>query len=190
MRSQIHIRSIWITYIRLGYLLHLMTIAELVCIYALFHQLNLVEWVQSGNVVFRALCITCLVCPPLFPQCDARSRFQNYKQVKDYLYIHGFQTRIIKPFSYSRCQRDAVITAAEELGMQTECQLFFKGLGYRWYHILPDFLFQKPIYLIRKEFWLNTFFANKYESKIDYKTAFNKIDAERITSLFKIESVI
>ena len=111
-------RPFLITYFKLGYLLHLMTIAEVLCIYACFQYFHLAQLVQTGNIFFNFFCALCLICPPFFPQCDARSRFQNYKQVKDYLFLYGFQTRIIKPFSFSRCQRDAVLAAAEELGLK------------------------------------------------------------------------
>ncbi|MBY0480333.1 MAG: hypothetical protein K2Q21_03170 [Chitinophagaceae bacterium] len=190
MTAKLTMRSVFVTYLRLGYLLHLMTIAELLCIYALFQEFNLTSWAQGGHSVLKFFCIICLIFPPIFPQCDARSRYQNYKQVKDYLYLYGFQTRIIKPFSCSRCQRDAVLAAAEELGMQDQCKIFFKELGYRWYHILPDFLIHKPVYLFKKEFWLNTFFVKKYEARIDFKTLLKDVETKTITTNFEIRTVI
>jgi len=113
----------------------------------------------------KAFCLLSLLVAPIYPQCDARSRYQNYKQVKDHLYLYGFQSRIVKPFSYSRCQRDAVIAAAEELGLEKQCKDYFKSQGYYWYHILPDFLFRHPTYLLHKAFWLNTFLLNTIRLK-------------------------
>jgi hypothetical protein len=52
--------------------------------------------------------------------------------------------------------------------MAKECKLYFKNQGYRWYHVLPDFLFHQPYYLFQKSFWLNTFFAKYYPAKFDF----------------------
>ena len=168
MVNQVQKRSLFITYLKLGYLLHLMTILELVLIISCFFQYDLIHRVQNGYTFFRVILIFGFISAPIFPQCDARSRYQNYKQVKDHLFMYGFQPRIIKPFSFSRCQRDAVLAAAEELGMKKECQQYFFEQGHRCYHLLPEFLYHKPGYLFRKAFWLNTFFAKHYESKVDF----------------------
>lgn len=167
-------RSFFLTYIRLGYLLHIMTIAEIFLIISLFKNFDVFNWMQDDFIVLKSLFVFILITAPIFPQCDARSRYQNYKQVKDHLFMYGFQPRIIKPFSNSRCQRDAVIAAAEELGMKKECANYFIEKGHRWYHILPDFLFQKPAYLFQKAFWLNTFFVKYYPSKIDFSAVVKK----------------
>lgn len=174
MVVQVQKRSFFLTYLKLGYLLHLMTIAELVVIISCFQHFDLINWVQDELVVLKAISLFAFVIAPIFPQCDARSRYQNYKQVKDHLYIYGFQPRIIKPFSFSRCQRDAVIAAAEELGMAKECITYFHEQGHRWYHLLPDFLYHKPRYLFQKAFWLNTFFAKHYQSKVNFSAIVNK----------------
>jgi hypothetical protein len=145
-----------------------MTIAEIVVIISCFQNFDLIHWVQEDFIVFKSVSLIAFVTAPIFPQCDAWSRYQNYKQVKDHLYIYGFQPRIIKPFSFSRCQRDAVITAAEELSLEKECTNYFLKQGHHWYHILPDFLYHKPGYLFQKAFWLNTFFAKYYQPKIDF----------------------
>ena len=161
-------RPFIVTYYRLGYLLHFMTIAEVVLIVAFFKQFHLLAWAQEGNPFIRWFLLFCLVFPPIFPQCDARSRYQNYKQVKDHLFLYGFQSRIIKPFSHSRCQRDAVLAAAEELGYKTECKNYFKKQGYKWHHLMPDFLVKNPQFLFNKQFWLSTFFVKTYKSKVDF----------------------
>jgi hypothetical protein len=168
MVAQVQKRSFFLTYLRLGYLLHVMTIAEIVVIISCFQNFDLISWAKDEFIVLKSVFLIAFVTAPIFPQCDARSRYQNYKQVKDHLYLYGFQPRIIKPFSFSRCQRDAVITAAEELGMEKECTNYFIKQGHRWYHVLPDFLYHKPGYLFQKAFWLNTFFAKYYQSKIDF----------------------
>ena len=168
MVVQLQKRCLLLTYLKLGYLLHLMTLAELVIIYYGFQYFNIGKWLQSDFFLLKSFLLTSLIVAPIFPQCDARSRFQNYKQVKDHLYLNGFQPRIIKPFSFSRCQRDAVLAAAEELGMAKECKQYFKNQGYRWYHVLPEFIFHRPHYIFHKAFWLNTFFAKYYPAKFDF----------------------
>jgi hypothetical protein len=105
---------------------------------------------------------------PLFAQLDARSRYQDYKFVKDRLYLYGFQTRILKPFMKSRCQRDAAKTAATELGMMRQCEEYLKQKGYEWYHLFPDILFKQPSILLTKNFWMTTLFAKTYRPQINF----------------------
>jgi hypothetical protein len=145
-----------------------MTIGEILIIYSCFQYFDISNWLFNGLFLLKFILLFCFVIAPVFPQCDARSRFQNYKQVKDHLYLYGFQPRIIKPFSFSRCQRDAVIAAAEELGLEKECKQYFKKQGHYWYHLLPEFLYHRPTYLFYKSFWLNTFFAKYYRPKINF----------------------
>ncbi|HQR93497.1 MAG TPA: hypothetical protein PLZ97_09105 [Sediminibacterium sp.] len=150
-------------------MLHLMAIAEIVLIVACFKQFHLIDWAQSGNPFMRWFLLFCLAFPPVFPMFDARSRYQNYKQVKDHLFLYGFQNRIIKPFSHSRCQRDAVLAAAEELGYDKECKNYFIAQGYKWHQLMPDFLVNNPKFLFNKQFWLSTFFVKTYISKVDFR---------------------
>jgi hypothetical protein len=121
-------------------------------------------------VLFR-LYIVCFVCSlPVLSQLDARSRYQNYKQIKDQIYFYGFNTKIVRPTIKSRCQRDAALLAAKELGFGEQCRQFFRLNGYRWYHIFPDFLFQRPDFLLTKYFWTTTFFSPTYIQRVDYST--------------------
>jgi hypothetical protein len=116
------------------------------------------------------LMVLILIGYPLFAQLDARSRFQDYKKIKDQLYRYGFQERIIRPVLKSRCQRDAAMMAAIELGMGYEIREMYFYNGYRWYHILPDFFFTNPGFLLSKYFWRTTFFTKRYEPILDYRT--------------------
>ncbi len=100
-----------------------------------------------------------------FSQADARSRYQNYKQVKDLLHENGFDTRIIKLFCHSRCQRDALRVAAIDLGMTHQMSAHLKAKGYHWYHLLPDFLFARPQLLFTVNFWQKTLFVKTYHSR-------------------------
>ena len=102
---------------------------------------------------------------PIFAQLDARSRFQNYKLLKDLFYRYGFRYKFVKALRHSRCQRDAALVAAGEMGYKSITHKYYVRCGYQWYHLLPDFIFKHPLYLFTKGFWLTTFFARTYHSK-------------------------
>jgi hypothetical protein len=95
--------------------------------------------------------------------------YQNYKLVKDNLYSYGFQTRLLKPFIQSSCQRDAVKVAADELGMLPQCREYFKSYGYKWYHLIPDIVLKKPSVLFTKNFWSTTLFTKTYHPRVDFE---------------------
>jgi hypothetical protein len=158
-----------ISYLRAGYLLHLITLFEIIFFSSFFYLADVAWFNTSDYILVKLLAVSPSVCMPLFAQLDARSRYQNYKLVKDHLYIYGFQTRILKPFIKSRCQRDAAKTAAEELGLSHQCREFFKSYGYKWYHLFPDVIFKKPSILLTKNFWITTLFAKTYRPKVDFK---------------------
>ncbi len=160
-----------LTYFKTGYLLHCITAGELLMLYVLLYVFHLGEWMLEANTTARFLLLLPLLWSPIFPQLDARSRYQDYKMMKDYFYLYGFDARLVKHVAKSRCQRDAVIVAAREMGVETECARYFKSRGYKWYHLFPDVVFDCPVVLLSKHFWLTTFFAKTYHSKIDYKLA-------------------
>ncbi len=105
---------------------------------------------------------------PFFSQLDAYGRYQNYKQIKDALYEMSFDRRLIRPFMYSKCQRDAVIIAGDDLGSGNEIRAFYRDQGYRWYHILPDAFVQNPLVLFKGLFWKRILFTQRYELKNFY----------------------
>ena len=183
--STMIIRSKSISYLKAGYLLHLMTLLEITLYVFAFQYLKIGEWLNAGNLFWKILLLLPFMVAPFFPQLDAYSRFQNYKQIKDHLYLRGFKIRILKPFIQSRCQRDAAMLAAEELGMKAECKQHFYEQGYRWYHLLPDFLFTHPQTLFCKAFWLNTFFAKKYQAKYDFRKISVEINKETIVNVLQ-----
>jgi hypothetical protein len=102
---------------------------------------------------------------PFFAELDARSRYQNYKLAKDKLYEYGFQDRVMKPFMYSRCQRDAVQVAANNLHFNDECKEFYKRYDFKWYHIIPRIIIQEPKRLFTKSYWKHTLLVASYKSK-------------------------
>jgi hypothetical protein len=101
-------------------------------------------------------------------QLDAYSRYQNYKMAKDLLHQYGFKKPLIKVFSKSKCQREAIAEAGNCLGIKKEVNDFFYSMGFRWYHILPHIIIKKPQTFFTKAYWLSTFFVSNYKSKYFY----------------------
>ena len=121
----------------------------------------------SGKILFsiNTLFIMFFFSLGITTQLDAYSRYQNYKMIKDMMYKNGFRSLIIKPFSRSRCQRDAVKEAANQLELQSRVKQYFFESGYRWYHIIPSVLLQNPFLIFTKGYWITTFFVPRYISK-------------------------
>lgn len=101
-------------------------------------------------------------------QLDAYSRFQNYKMAKDLLHQYGFKKPLVKVFSKSKCQREAIAEAGNCLGFKKEVNDYFYSMGFRWYHILPHIIVKKPKTFFTKSYWLSTFFVSNYKSKYFY----------------------
>lgn len=101
-------------------------------------------------------------------QLDAYSRYQNYKMAKDLLHQYGFRKPLIRVFSKSKCQREAVAEAGNCLGFKKEVNEYFYNMGFRWYHILPHLIVKKPQIFFTKDYWLSTFFVSNYKSKYFY----------------------
>jgi hypothetical protein len=154
------------TYLRVGALLHLNTV-----LYFLLMKPSLdlgLRWLEHGLLwpgIVSCWLASFFLANMILSQLDARSRWQNYKQIKDYLYGFGYRERIFKPLLKSSCQRQAALIAAEELGYRARVEAFFGSHGYRWYHIPPDFVFTHPQFLWSRHFWRTTFFAPTYHPK-------------------------
>ena len=159
------------SYFIAGKLLHLIALIELIAVLIIVPYLY--EWQTGDNLLLTGLklyAIGFLISLPFFSQLDARSRYQNYKQIKDQIYMYGYDERIFKPVLKSRRQRDAAWLSAKELGYGSKCSAYFRSHGYRWYHILPDFVFKKPQFLLTGYFWRTTFFSPTYVPKVDYRS--------------------
>jgi len=144
-------------YLSAGKLLHVITITELLTI------ITIATLMDDHPLMYPALITLSLFT--LFTQLDARSRFQEYKQVKDQLNRYGPDRRIFKSVAGSRCQRDAAFSAARELGYAAHCRVHFSAAGYRWYHLLPDFVKWHPRFFISVAFWRTTFFMPTYQTR-------------------------
>lgn len=156
-------------YFQIGILLHVITLLELLIAFLMVPLLYEIDTSQELLLTgLRHYGTGFFISLPILSQLDVRSRFQDYKQIKDQFFIYGFDKRILRPVLKSKCQRDAALVSADELGLKTECNDYFKSFGYKWYHIIPDFVFDHPQFLLSKYFWKTTFFAPKYEPKVDY----------------------
>ncbi len=144
-------------YLSAGKLLHVITAAEMVAILAIATLM--------GQHPLAYPTLIALGLFPLFTQLDARSRFQEYKRVRDQLIRYGPDRRIFKSVAGSRCRRDAALAAAKQLGYAKHCRFCYCAAGYRWYHLLPDFVKRHPRFFITAEFWLTTFFMPTYQSR-------------------------
>jgi hypothetical protein len=154
-------------YVNAGFLLHL--IAAIECFFICLILPGLMQYApasSSGMILLKYLSIQALICLPVFAQLDARSRYQNYKKIKDQLYVYGFDRRILRPSLKSRCLRNAALAAAKETGYHRQCRNYYRSAGYRWYHLLPDFVFQQPLFVFNRHFWVSTFFAPTYTAKV------------------------
>ncbi|MEZ5082987.1 MAG: hypothetical protein R2750_06015 [Bacteroidales bacterium] len=167
--------SILKCYILVSKLLQIITLFELVLIFLLVPILLPISTDSTSfSFALRIFFILFLISLPVFSQLDARSRFQNYKQIKDQLYAYGFDIRIFRPIIKSRCQRDAALLACTQLGYKDSGKSFFKSCGYKWYHIIPDYFFQTPQIIFTIYFWKTTFFTPTYYSKFDYSMLTNE----------------
>jgi len=170
MRSKItlyHVRS----YFFAARLLHTITLLDLVI--AMLLLVRLPDLYRDGTGAGKALGTVILLFVfslLILSQLDARSRYQDYKQIKDQLFLYGFNPRILRPVLKSRCQRDAAYRAAAELDLAASCRHLYCMNGYRWYHILPDYTFRQPQFLLSRYFWLTTFFTPVYYPRIDFAT--------------------
>jgi hypothetical protein len=69
----------------------------------------------------------------------------------------------------SKCQRTAFMVAAKELGMEKEVVNYFHRIGIRWYHFIPRFMIDDPLFLFRKSFVSRTFLEKYYKPKSNFQ---------------------
>lgn len=133
---------------------------------------------NDGKITYLFVLYLAIVfgCMAMLAELDGFSRYQNYKQVKDQIYFNGYQERLLKPLLRSSCQREAAILASTELGIGDKAKEYFYSKGYRWYHIIPDFVFQYPLFFFSIYFWRTTFFTPYYKAKVN----FDELDLSRI----------
>ena len=149
-------------YLRVGVILHLFCLTSLsLFVLVLIYMTAPTSW----QLLWKSLLSSFLLSVSITTQMDAWSRYQNYKMMKDLFHIYGFRRLLVKPWSRSRCQRDAVVEAASQLGLRSSATDHFYSLGYRWYHIIPSVLIEDPMLLLSKGYWRTTFFVPAYQSR-------------------------
>ncbi|NDV20724.1 hypothetical protein GO013_15040 [Pseudodesulfovibrio sp. JC047] len=101
----------------------------------------------------------------LFAMADGVSRHREYRRIKGMLLKYGFNERLMEPLARSRCQRDAALHAARESGHYDRARSYFRKLGYRWYHILPDTVVHRPFSFVSPSFLRSSFMPGKKARK-------------------------
>ena len=96
-----------------------------------------------------------------FAMADGVSRHREYRRIKAMFVRYGFSERILRPVARSRCQRDAALHAARETGHLDKARAYFRELGYRWYHILPDLVVRNPLAFASPTFLRTSFMPGK-----------------------------
>lgn len=166
MISSIFLKRYW----KVGKLLHIVAfLAFFFSVYSFTVLQGLDFNYNISSFLSWLIIFICFLNMSILAELDAYSRFQNYKQIKDQIYINGYQHRLVKPMSKSSCQRSAAILAGTELGFENQIQSYFYKCGYRWYHVIPDFVFAHPLLFFTPYFWRTTFFAPNYQSKVCYQ---------------------
>lgn len=100
---------------------------------------------------------------------DGWSRYQNYKRAKDQFYMYGFTKRISNLYIGSKCQRNAALVAAKELGIEDQVEAYYTSMGIKWYHYVPYFMVKDPLFLFKRYFWKRTFHEKPYRPKFDFR---------------------
>lgn len=162
---------VFISYLRVGKLLYIslgLFAAESYFFWRLFKSSRFQE--QELMQAFWLICFLFSFVHIFLVLMDGWSRFQNYKKIKDLFYQHGFKVRIAMNYKGSKCQRNAAIVAAEELGFGNDVRRLYKKLGIKEYHLLPDFFVQDPFFLFKNSFWSRTFLEKYYSPKFDFRS--------------------
>jgi len=161
----------WYSFLRVGRLLIGFFILSLsLCYYELENMIFYFSMDHLGSLILHYFLFWFSFSLVLLSVCDARSRFQDYKKAKDLIFFFGVDARLLKPFMNSKCQREAIIVAADELGKKKKAKKLIAKQGYRWYHIVPKFIKTRPQIIFSIKFWKYTFFAPKYYPQAVYKS--------------------
>ena len=155
--------NLYLRYIKVGQFLHAMTLLALIIFVISLKNLKFTLVDFNFNQVLWLGLLLFGSSVAVISQMDAYGRFQNYKQIKDKFYQYGFNTKLIRPFMFSKCQRDAILVAAKDFNRATDVKLFFKSRGYKWYHILPDVCLKHPLIVFKKDFWSKILFTRYYK---------------------------
>ena len=159
-----------ISYLVAGKLLHVSVIIFILesFIYGILLQNALLKESTIWSILW-SICFLFSFAHIFLVMADGWSRFQDYKRAKDQLFMYGFQLRIINQFANSQCQRTACSTAAKDLGFGEEAKEHFYSMGYRWFHLIPDFMMNDPFFFYKRYFWKRTFLEKYYKSRFNFR---------------------
>ncbi|MGL2994870.1 hypothetical protein [Flavobacterium sp. TSSA_36] len=160
---------LFISYLKVGELLYYSLI--LFILEAWIYGIQLHDAVLNRGKIAILFWLSCFLFSFLhifLVLADGWSRFQNYKRAKDQFFVHGFNRRICDTYIVSKCQRIAATVAANELGYKDQIDNYYKQKGVKWYHFVPYFMVNDPLFLFRKKFWNRTFLEPSYQSRFDY----------------------
>lgn len=161
--------NILASYFRVGHLLHWSLI--LFILESWFYWVMFEGALEKNSLLVIAFWMSCFLFSFVhifLVIMDGWSRFQNYKRAKDLFFDHGFNTKVAEMYTGSKCQRNAAIVAADELGYKDEILSFYKKKGVKWYHYMPYFMSQDPWFLFRNYFWERTFLEKTYTPKYNF----------------------
>jgi hypothetical protein len=159
-----------VSYYRVGRLLHASLV--LFILESLLYGYMLRLSIESGNpfwIVFWVAFFLFSFVHIFLTIMDGWSRYQDYKKAKDMFYSYGLKPRVSDRFIGSKCQRNAALQAARELGMEDQLKEYYQSKGVKWYHYIPYFMVQDPLFLIRKTFWQRTFLEKYYRPRYDFR---------------------
>ncbi|WP_461211253.1 hypothetical protein [Desulfocurvus sp. DL9XJH121] len=124
------------------------------------------HWPLPVHMLAHGLGVGCLglACVALL---DGFSRFREYRRIRGILARRGWDRRVFLLVAGSRCQRDAALLAAREAGHGGRAVRLFRGLGYRWYHVLPDAVLRNPLLFVRPGYLRSSFLPGKVRSARD-----------------------
>nr|WP_315175321.1 hypothetical protein [uncultured Flavobacterium sp.] len=165
-----------VSYLKVGELLYYSLI--LFILEAWIYGIQLLHAIQHRGTIAILFWIGCFLFSFLhifLVLADGWSRFQNYKRAKDQFFVHGFNRRICDTYIVSKCQRIAASVAANELGYKDQIDDYYKQKGVKWYHFIPYFMVNDPLFLFKKKFWNRTFLEPSYHSRFDYHAIQMKI---------------
>lgn len=100
-----------------------------------------------------------------FAFADSLSRYRESLRMGMMFSRFGVRTRILRLAAGSRCQRDAAVAAARRIGRESQARGYFRSLGYRWYHLLPDKVAENPLVFFSPAFLLTGFFSKRLRKK-------------------------
>ena len=159
-----------VSYLRVGRLLYYSLFLFVLesWVYWFFLQTSL----QTSNLWIQTFWLVCFLFSFVhifLVLMDGWSRYQNYKRAKDLFFEYGFRKAIASNYIVSKCQREAAIVAARELGIENKVLDYYKKCGVKWFHYIPYFIIKDPLFLIRKAFWSRTFLEREYSSRFNFK---------------------